>query len=200
MRTELLSAAIRILAEKGVSGLTLDAVAARAGASKGGVLYHFKTKDALFEALIAELLREFDQCIEHFYALEPETPGRFLRAYIRASLRRPGEHEVEALAGLFSVVTVDPSWSRAYWPAMSRWRERALSDGIETGLAMTLLAAADGCYFWEAFRTGVADRHLHQVTLARLLELAGGTADAPPPDALPHHLTDAAWNARKDNP
>ena len=41
----------------GAAALTLDAVAAEAGVSKGGVLYHFGSKRALIDGLLDALAR-----------------------------------------------------------------------------------------------------------------------------------------------
>ena len=43
----------------GAQALTLDAVAAEAGVSKGGLLYHFKTKRELLDAMLEGWLEEF---------------------------------------------------------------------------------------------------------------------------------------------
>lgn len=51
----MLDAAEVVFTEQGAWRLTLDAVAEQAGVSKGGLLYHFPTKDALLQALVARL-------------------------------------------------------------------------------------------------------------------------------------------------
>ncbi len=51
-REKALSAYSEILEADGERAATIDAVAARAGISKGGVLYHFPSKEALGEALL----------------------------------------------------------------------------------------------------------------------------------------------------
>lgn len=53
-RQRLLDAAGELAFEEGASSLSLDAVAARAGVSKGGLLYHFPSKNALLRALVSE--------------------------------------------------------------------------------------------------------------------------------------------------
>ncbi|EME56823.1 TetR/AcrR family transcriptional regulator [Amycolatopsis decaplanina] len=50
-----------ILIEQGPGGVTLEAVAARAGVSKGGLLYHFGSKDALVDGLMERLVRLSDE-------------------------------------------------------------------------------------------------------------------------------------------
>lgn len=51
-RDSILEAAEAIVAEQGASFMTMDAVAARAGVSKGGLIYHFPTQEALLQTLI----------------------------------------------------------------------------------------------------------------------------------------------------
>lgn len=52
----ILEAASAVLHRRGARALTIDAVAAEAGLSKGGVLHHFASKDALVAALVAREL------------------------------------------------------------------------------------------------------------------------------------------------
>ncbi len=51
-RNKVLESYISLLCEEGERAATLDATAARAGVSKGGLLYHFASKEALAEAVI----------------------------------------------------------------------------------------------------------------------------------------------------
>ena len=54
-RDRVLDAYETLLIEAGPAASTLDAVAAAAGVSKGGLLYHFASKDALAAGLLARL-------------------------------------------------------------------------------------------------------------------------------------------------
>ncbi|MBF6261555.1 TetR/AcrR family transcriptional regulator [Nocardia farcinica] len=54
-RDRILNALEALLLEKGMSQVTLENVAAAAGVSKGGLLYHFKSKDALLAGLVRRL-------------------------------------------------------------------------------------------------------------------------------------------------
>jgi AcrR family transcriptional regulator len=51
-RTRIVAAAERVVARDGGGNLTLDAVAKEAGVSKGGLLYHFPSKEALLQAIL----------------------------------------------------------------------------------------------------------------------------------------------------
>jgi TetR/AcrR family transcriptional repressor of bet genes len=53
-RQELRAAAFRVLQREGITGTTLEKVAAEAGASKGIVLHYFQSKAALFQQVMRE--------------------------------------------------------------------------------------------------------------------------------------------------
>lgn len=63
-RERILRAADAVATESGAGMVSLDAVAARAGISKGGLLYHFPTKGALLQALVSEHLEKVEAMLE----------------------------------------------------------------------------------------------------------------------------------------
>jgi TetR/AcrR family fatty acid metabolism transcriptional regulator len=68
-RERILQAATAVFAERGYTAASVDEIARRAGSSKGGVYFHFANKQAIFEALIAELVTMLEhdvrEAIEH---------------------------------------------------------------------------------------------------------------------------------------
>ena len=56
MIEKVLDATETLVARQGIGSLTMDAVAAEAGVSKGAVLHHFRSKDALVEAMASRKL------------------------------------------------------------------------------------------------------------------------------------------------
>ena len=69
MKSEQTRARIRVAAAKvierdGAGHLTLEKVAAEAGVSKGGLLYHYPSKDALLQGLLDDLLENRAGLIE----------------------------------------------------------------------------------------------------------------------------------------
>jgi AcrR family transcriptional regulator len=75
-RARVLDAAERLVLETGAGHLTLDAVAKYAGVSKGGLLYHFPTKDSLLEAMLARFLSDVEEQIAARCARAKGTPTR----------------------------------------------------------------------------------------------------------------------------
>ncbi|KQP62609.1 TetR family transcriptional regulator [Methylobacterium sp. Leaf465] len=59
----ILDAAERLIRRMGTRTLTIDAVAAEASLSKGGVLHHYASKDALISALAERKLREIRESV-----------------------------------------------------------------------------------------------------------------------------------------
>ncbi len=69
----ILDAAEDVLREAGSRGLTIDAVAVAARLSKGGVLHHYGSKDALISALVGRKIRRMREGIEA--RLAEQVPG-----------------------------------------------------------------------------------------------------------------------------
>jgi AcrR family transcriptional regulator len=77
-REKILDAAAELVSEIGSGRLTLEAVAERAGLSKGGLLYNFPNKEALLQGMIQRLV---DQVSAEKEALRRQTePCRNLEA------------------------------------------------------------------------------------------------------------------------
>jgi AcrR family transcriptional regulator len=72
-RDRILEAAAAIVCEIGAARLTLDSVADRAGLSKGGVLYHFRSKDALLRGMIEGIIAA---SLDERAQLRPALEGR----------------------------------------------------------------------------------------------------------------------------
>lgn len=71
----ILDAAERLIRRSGTRTLTIDAVAAEAGLSKGGVLHHFASKDALICALSERKLKAIQDDIARHEAAQAPGPA-----------------------------------------------------------------------------------------------------------------------------
>ena len=67
-RDRIVRAAEDVVIQEGVARLTLEAAAAEAGVSKGGVLYHFPTRAALVAAMVERFVVSFDADLERYGA------------------------------------------------------------------------------------------------------------------------------------
>lgn len=83
-RDALLDIAEEIVTTQGASALTIDAIAKRAGITKGGVQYSFASKDALIDAMFERSTRSYTQAFEQLAGPAP-SPRVAMRAHIEAS-------------------------------------------------------------------------------------------------------------------
>jgi AcrR family transcriptional regulator len=72
-RARILEAAIRVLADRGAEGTSIDAVACAAGVGKGTIFRRFGDRSGLFEALLDEHMREFQDAF--IFGPPPLGPG-----------------------------------------------------------------------------------------------------------------------------
>ena len=153
-RGEIIEAALQVLAESGVEALTLDAVARKAGVSKGGLIHHFNTKEALVQGVVNSATQILHEQIESAYeASTDRSPGSFARVYIETTLRHADEGY---LLPLFELVARDPG-NAAALAEHNRWcHKRFESDGIDPVLAHVLASAADGLWLEIAFKIEAA--------------------------------------------
>jgi AcrR family transcriptional regulator len=148
VRDRLLDSAEAVLAEHGTQGLTLAAVAAHAGVSKGGLLYHFATKDALITALIERLIAGFDELVASF---RRERPGGYTRAYIEATFTVLSEADADLARrrwAALSAAGTAPALREPLTRAQRRWMSEGLAEEPDPDLSQLARLAADGV--WEA--------------------------------------------------
>ncbi|GAA2275045.1 TetR/AcrR family transcriptional regulator [Nonomuraea roseoviolacea subsp. roseoviolacea] len=168
-RDRLLDAAAEVLLSDGAESLTLEAVAQRAGVSKGGLFYHFPTKQALVRAMVERLVGAFDQAL----ARAGDRPGDFLRAYVEATVpeTRASEAPDRVTAALLAGVLVDPEGLEPLRERFAAWQERLTRDGVDPAAATVVRLAVDGWWAVRLLGLGEPDPELHARTRAYLMEL-----------------------------
>lgn len=105
-REKILAAAADLADAVGPGNLSLDAVAQRAGISKGGLLYNFPTKAKLMQGLVEEYLKSFEQALA---AKASNDPHRNLAAYIELSAQECEQKQPSA-AGVLAALAEDPDF------------------------------------------------------------------------------------------
>lgn len=172
-RETLLYAATQVILEKGVEALTLDAVARQAGVSKGGLLYHFPNKNALVVGLGEQLIQDFEAALQAEFDQDdaPGTPGQWVRAYIRSTLRMSGQ-TLALVARLTSlIVEMPPELLKAAEAYEQRCRQRLDADGLDPTQAVIIQLAIDGLWFSEMFQLSALDETRRTQVVERLLAM-----------------------------
>lgn len=146
-RENIIDAAMDIVRDQGVGRLTLDQAARAAGLSKGGVLYHFKSKDDLIRGMVQRLVDQCEQLNGDHYQRQPEGPYRWARALVHASFD-PGGAAFDRVGGaLLAAVTVNPDLMGPVQAMYDRWKERIAGDSPDLTRAGLVCTAMDGIYF-----------------------------------------------------
>lgn len=147
-REIIIDAAEVLVLESGAGHMTLDAVAARAGVSKGGLLYHFPTKEALLQAMLERFIRQIEEIRKKKAKGLKEGPRRAIKAFILSVADRDPKKE-QIGSALLAAGAHDPELLR---PARDNFR-RHLAEFLQAGLnfkrAAVIVFAVTGLIFSE---------------------------------------------------
>ncbi|GAB2765468.1 TetR/AcrR family transcriptional regulator [Amycolatopsis magusensis] len=143
-RETVLDAYQDILIEHGPGSVTLDAVAAKANVSKGGLLYHFNSKEALLDGLLERLRRLSLADIEHAKTAPEGVVRYFLTSSVTdASMDKPAHRA--SMAALRQVGS-DPRVTETIKECALFWREM-VAEHIDDPLTAEIVGAiGDGLY------------------------------------------------------
>lgn len=165
-RTQILEAATRVVQREGVKSVTFDSVAGEAGLTKGGLLYHFASRDDLVQAIHQHLADrwEADLVAAAGKPAAEATREERLAAYTRVAIQSATRAELLLMlegstnTAHAAVEAVTERWAPS--PASAAGDPAALDRFI-------VRLAADGLWLYEsltserldpALRRAVADR------------------------------------------
>lgn len=174
-KSKILQAAELVLRREGLRGLSVEAVAAEAGLSKGGFFYHFKTKEELLGALVRALSEEIGAEVMAVAASDPEPRGRMLRATVRCAFdyeADPARRDrfASLMLALLTTAIESPEVLAAVRQDNDAQLAAFVSEGLPVGQALLLNAALEG--FWIGQALGSTTVSPEQRALLRELLLA----------------------------
>ncbi len=170
-RKKIIEATHRILQDGGhYTNFSLAKVAQEAGVSKGGLMHHFPTKEALLYAVAQDTVQHFQAAYETRLSQEPATEaGRKTRAYIKAALGDGEPPRIERSPVLLSFLRAgedDPSAQTRF----KHWQAIIHDDGLDEVLAAIIRLVVDGLLYTEVIDSVPLDEDLRQQIRARLLQ------------------------------
>ncbi|WP_281004470.1 MULTISPECIES: TetR/AcrR family transcriptional regulator [Mesorhizobium] len=122
-RDKILAAAVEISHENGAANLSLDAVAARAGVSKGGLLYHFPSKAALMRAMVETFVARVEADLED----TARNSGNLLSAFVSVTGEECAK-PIPGAAGVLAAIAEDPDFLKPV-----KEFQRRLLDRLQAG-------------------------------------------------------------------
>lgn len=141
-RLRILQAFEHIVGREGERAATLDAVAAEAGVSKGGLLYHFGSRAALVRGAV-ERWREL---VEEDVDVMRASPEGAARHFLQTSLWVGSELDIALGAANTLAQAGDETVRTALREVTDLWHECLLADVGNPDTATAVLLMGDGLY------------------------------------------------------
>lgn len=175
--SDILDAAVDVFIEKGYESTSMDAIAAKAGISKGGLYHHFLSKDMVFLYATQKLLEPCEEFMKQ--ALECASAIEGLRFYIRTYLEYWVERKREMT--FFTLSMVKAMSTRDIFKIYEKFTEDYIRSfeclfkkGVELGEfiphetrdgAVALMSAMDGVLIYM-----MLDRKIKMESVVQTLE------------------------------
>ncbi len=172
-RQKIIKVTHRILRDGGhYTNFSLDKVAQEAGISKGGLMHHFTSKEALLYAVAQDTVDRFEADYEAQLAQEiVDKPGRKIRAYINTVLAdsestSPNSNPI--LLSFLRATDDNPTTDTRF----TYWQKIIEDDDLDIVTASIIRLAVDGLLYTEIIDNSLIDPSLRQQIRERLLALA----------------------------
>jgi AcrR family transcriptional regulator len=170
-REFIVDAAEAVVIEVGAAHMTLDAVAAKAGVSKGGLLYHFPTKETLLQAMLDRHIQRLEEAREKKYKELQDEPGRAIKAYVISALTRDRKTE-RISAALLAAVAHDPQLLKPVRNVYQKHMAEFVSSGLGFEGAAVIALATDGLRLLEILSLSPFNKRERKHLIEVLLRLA----------------------------
>lgn len=167
-RDRILDALEQLLLEAGPLHTTLEAVATAAGVSKGGLLYHFPSKEAMLAAMVRRLGTRADAYLAEAVAGGSSISEFYLQLIDPASF---DDHPLyqSAIASLRSVDGQHDEIQQAVAEVMRGWDDGLRKEIADPVQAEIVRLAGDGMFLATLLGLPQPDPELHRQVVARLL-------------------------------
>lgn len=142
-REKILDAYEALLIEEGERAASLNAIAARAGVSKGGLLYHFPDKTALIDGLLG---RAWALAEQDFKAMAGDPAGA-CAYYVRTSMYEDTPFDRMFVAASRLRQDAAEKVAEVYDRIQGRWFEMIRAETPSDAAARAILLMGDGLYY-----------------------------------------------------
>lgn len=162
MRDRMLDAAEAVVVRQGIGSLTLDAVAAEAKISKGGLLHHFPSKDKLIEQMVIRCASNWRTCAASAFESVPEGRGRMARALLShlGDADAWTEQCQRSSSAVFAALAQNPRLIEPMRAVYVELRQRLNDDGLAPGVGEAVVAAMDGLWLYRVLGLATVDQEL----------------------------------------
>jgi len=144
-KIQLLLNTAQIIAEEGMQKLTMDHVAKKSNITKGGVLYHFDSKDTLLIKMNEYVIEEFNDVLDKHLA-KLSGPYQYTRAYGLATIEYMKNNDT-LLPAVF-ISSLENKACAALWEdTLQEWEQPFEDDLGDPTLMLEFRMLCDGLWF-----------------------------------------------------
>lgn len=203
-RQKVLKAARRIVETRGAGHLTFEMLAEESGVTRGGITYHFPTKEDLLKALIEADIADWNAANEELGGQTGLHCAKACRmiGHVRSSLADQDDSHKRFVTGMISAAMVDPDLLDPVRDHLAaefadwQWDEADLERYL-------LLLAADGLFWNHLFNISplppAARQRLVALIEAKVQAFANAAeAQSAPADARSVHASSADGDVPRD--
>lgn len=169
-RQRILEAANELARDVGPGNLSLDAVAQRAGLSKGGLLYNFPTKAKLMEALVEMHISQHRQALEAAQLRHRGKPNALSLAVVDTFLAECGSKQKPA-SGVLAAIAEDPSFIEPMRLYQRELVARLKAESDDPDLAHLAFLAIEGLRCLQLFEVDAFSADDSRRLLLRMVQM-----------------------------
>ncbi|GGS60436.1 MULTISPECIES: TetR/AcrR family transcriptional regulator [Streptomyces] len=169
-RSQILEAATRVVQREGVKSVTFDSVAAEAGLTKGGLLYHFASRDDLVLAIHQHLADQWEADLVAA-AGKPATEAtrdERLAAYTQVAIQSATRAELL----LMLEGSTDAAHSAVWEAVTERWAPPPASAGDDPATLDRFIVrlAADGLWLYDSLTSQQLTSEMRRAVAERIAD------------------------------
>lgn len=167
-REKILAAAADVARLSGPGSVSLEAVASRAGVSKGGLLYYFPSKAKLMQALVEHYLADFQTSLA-----EAQASGEtLLAAFVKRAADECEEKKPASANWIFSAIAEDPDFLSPMKAFHRQLFGRLKEETGDTRAVLICYLAIEGLRSMNLFDFDILSAQERHALLSSLLEIA----------------------------
>lgn len=158
-KDKICEAAIRIASRDGLLAMTLENVARETGITKGGVMYHFPSKDELIRGVLEYFSQQCETMLMRRVIDDPEPRMRWARCMLDCLFPQspaesePNDVDADVLARFFVATlagaVTSPGAMQPLRDLAIRMRNRCLSDPRDGMEQLLVWLTIDGLLLWQ---------------------------------------------------
>ncbi|CEH47434.1 TetR family transcriptional regulator [Xanthomonas citri pv. durantae] len=179
-RSKILEAAVRVVHRDGVTGITFEAVASEAGLTRGGMLYHFPSRDALLLGIHEYLAGQWEALLIQAAGKPADEASERERiaAYVTACTM--GASSRVELQLMLEALT-SPPMAAPWMDVIKRWLPDIPPAAPDRAVLWVIRLAADGLWVHESLSRQPLDPETRQGICRVLLDMIPLSRDSAEP-------------------